>query len=280
MVNPLDLQGPQFLGLYIVLLIAAAVVAAGLQALLRQPGGDGSGYAPGLDAYEAAYLAGGPERVADAGLLALAGRDVLFIERVSRMFRVHQPLPPMSHPVEQALFAAAPASLEQMRKVAGRAITPIRDRLREMGLVPGPAELKNLRLGGAAVVGVVLLLGLAKIAVGLSRGRPVQDLAWLCVITVGVGLYLAARSPSRRPRGDSALRALMRANQGLRATAGSGAALTPSDAALAAGLFGATALALPALAPVVAAMRPQRGSGADTAGGGGSDGGGCGGCGD
>jgi hypothetical protein len=62
--NLLDLNGPAFLGLYILLLIVAAGAAAYLRWRHYYGPSEESGTAlPHLDAYEIAYLAGGSDRV-------------------------------------------------------------------------------------------------------------------------------------------------------------------------------------------------------------------------
>jgi uncharacterized protein (TIGR04222 family) len=70
--NLLDLNGPAFLGLYILLLIVAAGAAAYLRWRHYYGPSEESGTAlPHLDAYEIAYLAGGSDRVMNTAFARL-----------------------------------------------------------------------------------------------------------------------------------------------------------------------------------------------------------------
>src|SRR5262245_32637259 len=75
----LDLRGPEFLQLFITLLLA--FLAAGLlfRWLMSGPFGDLPSYRPELDPLEVAYLAGGARAATDAAIASLVHADSLSV---------------------------------------------------------------------------------------------------------------------------------------------------------------------------------------------------------
>ena len=61
--NLLDLNGPAFLALYVVILLGAGGAAMYLRWRLYEPPEEPRGAVPELDPYEIAYLTGGSDRV-------------------------------------------------------------------------------------------------------------------------------------------------------------------------------------------------------------------------
>jgi uncharacterized protein (TIGR04222 family) len=103
-VSFLPLTGPEFVAFYVGLLAAVTIVAGIVRSRLRGPSGD-----PGqvqLDAYQAAFLAGGFPSGAQAALAALAGRGSLVVDPGGRFVAV-EPRPAWLHPVEDAVWTAA-----------------------------------------------------------------------------------------------------------------------------------------------------------------------------
>src|SRR5260370_20282838 len=82
--NPLDLQGPEFLGLYVVLFVAAVAAAFFLRRFLRLPGDEPSREALDLSPYEVAYLAGGEELTVNAAMARLVHENVLAVDAINR----------------------------------------------------------------------------------------------------------------------------------------------------------------------------------------------------
>ena len=100
--------GPtDFLGLYIGLLVAVTIAAGVVRGALRGPSDD-PGQLP-LDAYQAAFLAGGYRAGADAAMAALAARGSLRADPSGRLAAV-EPKPMWLHPVEDAVWTAASLS--------------------------------------------------------------------------------------------------------------------------------------------------------------------------
>src|SRR5262249_37307681 len=135
----------------------------------------------------------------------------------------------------------------------------------------------------------LLVLGLMKINVGVSRGRPVGFLVVLCVLTGIVALALLIKRPHRSRRGDRALARLKGENAALRhAPRSLSTRVSADDLALAVALFGTAVLVGGPLADLRTALMPPPSAGGGDCGsscgggggcGGGCGGGGCGGCG-
>lgn len=102
--NPFPLTGPQFLVLYVCLLIALTIAAGLVRTRLRGPGDDR--FPPTLDSYQAAFLAGGYPAAAEGAIVALTARGSLRLDPGGRFVAV-EPKPPWLHPVEDAVWTAA-----------------------------------------------------------------------------------------------------------------------------------------------------------------------------
>src|SRR5262249_12924042 len=91
--NPLDMQGPDFLVFYVCTLLIVGFVAVGLRWVLRVPGEETGDAAPQLDSYEVAYLSGAARQAVDVALVSLVNREVLAVDMSDRKLTVRGPLP-------------------------------------------------------------------------------------------------------------------------------------------------------------------------------------------
>jgi uncharacterized protein (TIGR04222 family) len=300
--NPLDWSGPEFLGGYLVLAIVAAILALIVRMLFapHATSDETKGKSP-TDPYEIACLAGGPARAVEAAFAALvqAGnlrlvrddKKVLgIVLRHSSTIGQGKALRSNAPPLEHALYEAAAVPTESLAPLT-RAGLPvareINDELLRRGLVNG--SLPPLRCVVASLImAAPLVLGVSKIAVGISRERPVIFLILACIATAAAALgFLLAR---KRLTADGAalLKSLQARHAGTTHVVESAAdTASPADLAMTVGLFGAGMLAAGPLADVHAMLpRNSGGGGCATSGGcggggcgGGGCGGGCGGCG-
>src|SRR4051794_30100698 len=104
--NPLDLPGPQFLLLYIVLMVVAAIIARRIKRSLVSPQWS-TMRRINLDPYEAAYLRGGARQAIDAAVAVLAQKRTLEISKTVRTIRTTAaPLPAGTHWFEKAVHQA------------------------------------------------------------------------------------------------------------------------------------------------------------------------------
>jgi uncharacterized protein (TIGR04222 family) len=302
--NPLDWGGPKFLVAYVVWAITAAFLALVVRLLLA-PRSDALDVATvsSLDPYEVAVLAGGRERAVHAAFASMvhAGTLRIMTEQTSKLGRIRRttttigqgkPLPPGSPRMERALYdaAAMPAkNFAPLRSAGLQVAKDLVDSLKERELLQAGLPPFHCVLA-AAIMAAPLLLGLAKIAVGVSRGRPVAYLALLCAATAIAALvFLFVRSPLSA-RGKAALdQVKSKCASPMQHSQSAVAALSPNELATAVGLFGVGMLAVGPLAPVHALLPRSCGGGdASSISGGcggsggcgsGCGGGGCGGCG-
>lgn len=233
-----------------------------------------------LDALEYACLWRGPQHVADTVLLGLmqAGAAGVVVDRKTR---VHvdigaRPLPAMLHgfrTVPRGLFSRA-----GFRREVARQIDAILRELRARGLAPAYGTIRALRFASALIVLPVLALGLAKIGVGLGRGKPVGFLVLMVLVAAGAGLWCLRNPPRVTAAGQAALRqARQRHSRAARAPLG-------DEIVLAFALSGAAALAGTPHDAFGRLMRADgdggggSGCGGGDGGGGDGGGGGCGGC--
>lgn len=289
--NPFDLRGPEFLSLYTVLLVIAVAAAALLRRTLRLPNDEPPREALDLSPYETAYLAGGEELAVNAAIARLVQAKVLAVNPAERkLTRCGDEPPPDAAELERAVFSAVIAktgeTIATVRAHAARALTPIRRRLQDLGLLVPEDRSGTARLVPVLIVLGVALVGGIKILVGLAREKPVFFLVMLCALTVVVALAGFAWPVHRSRRGDRALERLREANAALEYSGSRHADdLAGDDLVLALGLFGMGALAGGPLAELRTALKPPPkagggGGGCGSGCGGGGGGGGCGsGCG-
>jgi uncharacterized protein (TIGR04222 family) len=271
--------------LFIPLLGAAILVGFGLRALAAGPSDLRAEEVQDLSPYEVAYLAGGAKGAAHASIASLLHTASLSIGTTD--LKRNRPLA-NGHPLERAAYAAVDAddgeTVERVALAVQSATDPLAERLQTLGLVPTEAGARRARLLSALPVALVLLLGVAKILVGLSRDKPVQILFFLCIGAALAMFLFINHPPPRTIRGSRALVSIRAANPALKATARSASdRLDPNDLVLAMGLFGLAVLSDGPLEKLRTVLRPPgsaSGSGCGSGGcGGGCGGGGCGGCG-
>jgi uncharacterized protein (TIGR04222 family) len=290
-VNPLNIEGPQFLVFYAILCSIAVVIAFALRQFLRrdEPADDTQPLTP----YEVACLANGPPGVLRACLASL-----LVNERIdpvddgkTKKFKSVASLDMGGHDVERAMLTVAAnvgATTGELLEAGRPGAESIEKSLQDRKLMESRESFAATRWAPVAVLGAVFLLGLAKLVVGISRDKPVLFLAGILIV-----LFLAAvigflRVPLRTRRGDELLQQLKSQNDRLKSLdlypqgAMTGATLASNDLLLAAGLFGLAALHHPDVDALSKTLKPisdqsSSGCGASSGCGGGGDGGGCGG---
>lgn len=246
-----DLPGPQFLLLYVVGLAVALALGGPFRKLCRWIHPDtGLGSPAQSSPYELAFLAGGAPRAIEAALASLAHRGVLKPEPDGQGFGVVDgDLPADAHELEAELHGLVrkgkgDATLLKRRSLA--AIKKIEARLRKRGYVHVPAapETRCLRWAAGVPLLALMLMGLAKVAVGLSRGRPIGFLLILLAVSAVLLVVRASMLPARTERGDRHLVDMRRRNAALETTAARrGSQLAQADMMLAVALFGLPALA-------------------------------------
>jgi uncharacterized protein (TIGR04222 family) len=222
----LPLSGPQFLALYAGLLLAVVIAAGVLRSNLRGPSGH-----PGalqLDPYQAAFLAGGFRLAGQAAIAALAARGSLRVDPGGRLAAI-EPKPAGLHPVEDAVWTAAPAGPPATRPPRRRERRRRRPATRREAGAPGmtPGQAATYRriesalrsvaqpVPGAAAPALVAAarpaleqvqdqlrrLGLAMTDAQVESVRALPALVVLTAAVLG-GVRLAFGMAAGRPVGD------------------------------------------------------------------------------
>jgi uncharacterized protein (TIGR04222 family) len=243
--NPLDWSGPEFLGVYVPALLVGFFVALGLRLRLRLPDGEPLASRGRLDPYELALLndANGP---VNAAVASLVHRKGLLLE--DGKLRPGE-LPSDAAPFERAVHGAAVegyTSLDSIRTQVEAHTERLREALGRQGLLVSGEHAFALRAQPALLYGLLLLLGLVKLGVGVSRDKPVGYL-FFTLLVGGLGMLVFLMRPHRSQLGDATLAALKEDHQPLRTTVSSEGTLEAvgsRDVALAVGLFGASVLSL------------------------------------
>jgi uncharacterized protein (TIGR04222 family) len=284
--NPFDLKGPEFLVLFGLSYVFSFAIALTLRSTLRREHPKTIGQPPEdlEDPYEAAYLAGGESRVAQAATGLLVHSGVFEVQRSSKTLVANLPLPSNAHEIEEAVYSAAVATNgkaegRHFSSFADSALTTIRNRLAEKGLIETASSFAAAQFWSLVVMCPVLILGIVKLNVGLSRQKPVGFLIAGLVVVVATMVWFAIRRPHRTAAGNRLLGQLTgayRSGDRVEQVSPDGR-MGDSDLAYSIGLLG-LATALPATDPTLKLFSTSNAS--NFGGSGSSDGGGgCGGCG-
>ncbi len=277
--NPMNFTGPEFLTFYISLVVMGIALAAWLRFSLCLVSTN-TKQQPDLNTYEIAFLAGGNDRLIMAAIASLVKQGYVEVLKEGKLV-VTGKIDPIADPVEKAVaqdILATDGAIEQVFRKSTGMKDSIRARLEQLGLFLSDAQAFKAQIYPSLIVVILLGIGLCKMAVGISRDKPV-GLLLICIFGL---LVLGARffvKPQRSRYGEIIFNDLTNRLQPLK-TANS----SDSELVLAVAFFGATVLmADTALADLYQMLTPTAvaSSGSD-GGSGGSDGGsdgGCGGCG-
>ncbi|KWH43941.1 TIGR04222 domain-containing membrane protein [Burkholderia stagnalis] len=280
--NVLNFSGPQFLAFYVPACVAALLLIAGLQRLehrCRPWGARHRESSPDLSAEEAGYLAGGASRMTQVATLSLLHADAIWLQVHKRGSRVRVADSARAHtghladewawlnaqPGRETTYGAFRTRLAQRESgiVAG---------LRRNGWLWAPGDMRTARIAARAIALLVFGTGAAKLAIGLSRGRPVL-LLMICMAGFSIGYHIVSARLSGFGRGgmtrggQAALDAHGEARRDDRAT--------PDALLWATALFGAGALAgtawaayaNPLMAPLAMPAAAKGGGSSDSDGG-------------
>ncbi len=298
--NPMNFTGPEFLTFYISLVVMGIALAAWLRFSLCLVSTN-TKQQPDLNTYEIAFLAGGNHRLIMAAITSLIKQGYVEVLKEKSPFGRTQSklvvtgkINAIADPVEKAVaqdILATDGAIKQVFQKSKAMKDSIRARLEQLGLFLSDAQALKAQIYPSLIVVILLGIGLCKMAVGISRDKPV-GLLLICIFGLLVlGARFFVKPQRQRSRyGEIIFNDLTNRLQHLK-TANS----SDSELVLAVALFGATVLMADMaladlyqmLTPIAAASSGSgsgSGSGSD-AGSGGSDGGsggsggGCGGCG-
>src|SRR6476659_8010955 len=141
MTNPLNLRGPEFLKLYVLLFVGATIAAIVLRAILRRTISADDAVPdrePALDPFELAYFAGGPGRALQAAVVSLVQQGSVRFRSTRDVSAVRAPGNRAS-PLEAGVYAAASdedeGTMSPARQRCESALRRIEDRLISDGLL-------------------------------------------------------------------------------------------------------------------------------------------------
>jgi uncharacterized protein (TIGR04222 family) len=297
MTNPLNLSGPQFLSFYLWSFLAATCGGLLLRTMLRRDASAENFGEPQLDAIDVAYLAGGSGRAVQAAIVSLVQQDCLRFRSSSDIHAVTG-CPRRPSLLERVVHSTAGkmedgTTLFRIHRAASVVTRDIDDRLVSCGLLMPGGMRRLLALVTLGPPATIMLLGVAKFLVGISRDRPVGLLTLMLLASVaGLALLLCLQ-----PRTTAAGAALVRRQRALNDDARHHAyRFAGPELTLAVALFGPALLAGvrdPQLQGLARQLAPASGGSWDASssscggsscgascggGGGGCGGGGCGGC--
>jgi uncharacterized protein (TIGR04222 family) len=274
--NPLNMAGPEFLDFYFQLSWITFVIAHGLRWLLRLPTSQGKPQSVLLTPYETAYLANGQTRLIQTVISKLTKQDCISANRHEKTVKFDGNINTLSDPMEIAIAQAATTEikLSELESLSLEPIKLLQEKLASLGLLIAPkAKIKAL-IYPSILIGLLLLLGITKICVGISRDKPVGFLIMFCILLFSLSFSLFA--PVHRSRyGDRIFNHLQAEGKHLKTLP-----YRPESFAL----FGAVVLDNEPLLALhsLLTVSNSNGNGSNSScggGGGGGGGGGCGGCG-
>jgi uncharacterized protein (TIGR04222 family) len=260
--NPFDVPGPQFLGLFIAGGFVALLVAVVIKHFAARPGRRPRDEP--LQPEQLAYLVGGLEHAIEATVAGLSQRGALVIDDGTLKAVYLEPQLTADGVyrgrTDTELSELESFVLHEVRRgnktisaLVARASSfehALRDPLLADGLLVADPEMVQRW----AMLPPVLwcAVGTTKIMVGLSRHRPVGFLVVL-VIALVMWARSVAKAPRRTTRGDAVVDDAKRRYAALEVTAGSAPVqLSARDMSLAYAMFGAAILA-----PTLAALMPS-----------------------
>jgi len=231
-IDPFEWTGPQFLLMYIPLLIAAFIGARFWRQQLCDNGSEGSGL--GLDSLQVAYLSGGEKRTIDAGVAELMAGDALRWEGAKFIRGSRSPSTTSLGKLMQVLLERQDGT---KKPKPDWPFEPLRQALESRGLVLSRGEEWRARLMPALVMAVVTVFGFMKVAAGIARDRPVGFLVVLCIFAALATIAFFKARVERSRAGDKVLEQLQSEH------ASTTRAPRENDLGLAVALIGTTALA-------------------------------------
>lgn len=286
--NPFDWYGTEFLMLFGALCVVLLPLSLWFRRRLAGPAEPYFG--PPLSTYEVARLAGNGRRVAESAIAALVhtGRAELLPEYRIRRTAAVPPLDPYERAVWNLMIPSAYTNLDKLRTQAASpvigALKTLDATLESRGLVLPAAERARLNRV-PLLVGLGLgAFGLAKLLVGLNRGRPVGYLLFMLVVLIQVVIWLR-RGTTEWATGRGR-RLLAELEPAVRAAQSQPQPASAETVALAVALFGVGELTGFGYGTLQTYLKTPLNSGGSSGGdggsgcgGGGCGGGGCGGCG-
>ncbi|HZI04624.1 MAG TPA: TIGR04222 domain-containing membrane protein, partial [Archangium sp.] len=275
--NPLDWNGEQFLSAYVPFVVVLLLTAKVWQSTLNQPSEEPLSTELRMDPYQVAVLQH-REGGVRAAVAALVHAGALRLE--DGVLKAVGTPPANAVPFERAVYDAVAgpvADVKVLNEAVDRELDGLEAGLRRRGFLMNPEVAERYgKYPKVLYFGAALGLGVLKLGVGLSRGRPVGFLVMLLFIATLFGFWILGGEPRRTRKGDQALAKLREGNEALRTTAkadGAWGTMSSGSVAMAVALFGTGLLVASGMGDLrTYLMPPGSGGGADSGFGGDSGG--------
>lgn len=218
-----DLNGPAFLGLYVVLFFVALLWSVRRrQRVFTKFSLPGAEETRLTDPYEIAYLTGGAPRCAQVAVVKLIQCGAVKWERTrilreSRLIAEGQAEPGFNE-IERTLFTSILGhgkkgmKMMEVPVLVSARLSGIESRLAKLGLRPTASEAGGRGCFIILPMFALMVFGAVKVFVGVTRDKPVMYLIILLVITCIVAAIIAAHKKKLTPGGEELL-ARMRAGR-------------------------------------------------------------------
>ena len=210
--DPFELKGAEFLVFLIPVLVAALVLGLVARRMFRNPSAEPTEELPKLPWDEAAYLAGGANRLGAAAVAKLTAEDRIQVSEDGKILRPTGPTPEHLTQAEGAVFRCTPldrsdrTAMKRLGKSVESATGELDRRLREHGYLLTPSAAATAAVASAVPLALVILVfGVPRLVSGLSNDKPVLFLVIALVVAGLVTLVLLANRPRRSRKGDEAV---------------------------------------------------------------------------
>lgn len=272
--GPFDLNGSQFLQLYLMLSVACVLFSLIIPALMRPAGRERRVD----DNDQLALLSGGPTRLAEAAIARMMRTGAASINH--RTIIAPRAREAATRPIDAALYDVLPAGWSAVQRGAKAHYGQIMARLTADGLMMDNETKGRIRVFQTLPLILLFLFGSTKLMIGVERDKPVGFLAILLIVTLVVGVVRWFVIDTRTEAGKRAVADMRRTEDRIRR------APTEAETERAVALFGTSVLLASPLASLHDLRRSGTGdssssnvSGCASGGSSGGGGGGCGGCG-
>lgn len=211
--NPLDWHGPTFLALYVGLLVLAIMISwVGRVWLLHST--DSYQFTPdsadAIGPIDAAWMQGGTARAVECGLVELAQKDAIAIEgdRIAAGKNAAQARG--DHRVSELLLesvrsSSVPRRYSVLCRDAAVGLEGVRQNLIDKGLVLDRSQRAAAIALPLALHGGLLAFAVAKVVVGVERGKPIGFLLLAMVATIVAMVVFTVTAPKLTSAGKRLL---------------------------------------------------------------------------
>ncbi|XZE19776.1 TIGR04222 domain-containing membrane protein [Pirellulaceae bacterium SH449] len=196
MTNPLNMDGPDFLKLFSLLIAIASVLAIVYRMLTSSWNRDDQqSDVAQLDPWQLAYLREGPLAVAQTAIVDLSAKKLIQAAPSRKKFvavggneRIR--LAPVSRAILRAAQMGEGVKPSQILNVIQYECKKIKEELIDMGVLRSASQRLGAVWPGIVAFGGVIILGISKLVVGILRGKPVGYLLLLLILSIVLAIVL------------------------------------------------------------------------------------------